>query len=47
MQQPYRTAQRLYPVVLPMLLERSHTTHTPAQRVIVPNCRRGVSTAHR
>ncbi|HEU5379915.1 MAG TPA: hypothetical protein VFV38_31215 [Ktedonobacteraceae bacterium] len=47
MQQTYCTAQRLYPVVLPILLDRRHPTNLPAQRVVVPICRRGVSTPHR
>jgi hypothetical protein len=47
MQQPYRTAQRLSPVVLHIVLNRSHATHTPAQEVIVPMFKRGISTANR
>ncbi|HEY1351937.1 MAG TPA: hypothetical protein VGF67_20140 [Ktedonobacteraceae bacterium] len=47
MQQLYCIAQRLYLIVFPILLDRSYTTHTPAQRVIVPICRRGVSPANR
>jgi hypothetical protein len=47
MQQSRRTAQRLYLVVLPIPSHRSNPANTPAQRVIVPICRRGVSAAHR
>jgi len=47
MQQSHRTAQRLSPVVLPIPSQHSIPADTPAQGVIAPICRRGVSTAHR
>ncbi len=49
MQQLHRTAQRLSLVVLPIPSHRSNpaAAETPAQRVIAPICRRGVSETSR
>jgi hypothetical protein len=47
MQQSRHTAQRLSLVVFPIPSHHRNPADTPAQRVIVPICRRGVSAANR
>ncbi|MDQ6645398.1 MAG: hypothetical protein M3Y76_13205 [Chloroflexota bacterium] len=48
MQQSQRRMQRLSLAVFPIPSQRGNPpTNTPAQRVIVPICRRGVSKASR
>ncbi|MFL5665051.1 MAG: hypothetical protein ACJ8BW_27440 [Ktedonobacteraceae bacterium] len=47
MQQSRRTVQQLSLVVLPIPSHHRNPVDIPAQRVIAPICRRGVSAANR